>query len=212
MKNILRRIEKNHSILENNINEIISLGKEVIVNGESKYTETQINKIIEGLFIRGCSYWEHFIADEIPLLILLDPKIFYEELGLRNIKLDFDAIKSIIFFEKIRDLYDIDKASSFCKKYTKKEHDIFSSINKERKILFRLSYAVRNYLAHQSQISKKKAQDVYKQIYGNNNSIKLGKLLITQRGKHYCDLLHNYCLISILMKKTMRSLYNEKDI
>ena len=206
MKKILKRLEINHSILESNINEIIDIGKEVMVNGDNKYSNTQINKIVEGLFIRGCSYWEHFIADEIPLLILLEPTFFYEELELKNTKLDFDAIKSIIYFEKIRDLYDIDKASKFCGKYVKGQYNIFSSINKERKALFKFAYTIRNYLAHQSQLSKKKVQDVYKHIYNNKNPIKLDKLLISHRGKHYCDLLHNYCLISILMKKTLRSL------
>ena len=78
-KNIKRLILKNHSTVENNIEEIVKFGIEII---SSNFNKKQKTILIESLLLKACAIWEKFLETEIIYLVYLDPSKFCERLEL----------------------------------------------------------------------------------------------------------------------------------
>ena len=79
----------------------------------------------------------------------------------------------------------------------------FDDINPEQLEKLSFTYNLRNYLSHYSAYSKRKLHLSYKKKYNYKKFIEPGSFLIKNNGKNYETILHNFILISVVMRKKL---------
>ena len=65
-------------------------------------------------------------------------------------------------------------------------------------------YKLRNYLAHYSDFSKKKLFEEYVKTYNYKKFLEPGRFLLKNDGLHFENLIHNFSLASVTMKKHIK--------
>lgn len=198
-----KAILNNHKKLENSIEELIRYGIDIIFNKElMEFGNTEKNILIESLLLRGCAHWESFIETEIIYLINLNSENFksYMELA-SNTKLNLKLIRAILYGDRYLDFHDIAKNKSYFSKILYEKYNPFSEIKKEQVDKINITYAIRNYISHQSNFSKKKLSRIYKKHYKYMVFQEPGRFLIKENGKYFENLIHNFTLISLTIRK-----------
>lgn len=197
---------RNHTNLEKNIEALINYGLEIISDNFSKKSES-MNKnekliLIESLLLRSCAHWENFLEKEIVFLINLDSKKFKFNMGLpKNTKLNLKLITAILYGDKYKDFHDVGHYKSYFSRLLSEKCNPFRSITKEQLHKINFTYAIRNYLSHYSEFSKKKLHKAYVQNYDYKIFQEPGVFLLKEKGNYFENLLHNFILVSVKIKK-----------
>ncbi len=203
-----KNITKNHRILEESIEEIITYGLEIISSNFEKsklFGEKEKITIIEGLLLRACAIWEKFIETEIIYLVNMDKSYLLNELELpQNSVLNLKMIKAILFANSYRDFHDIERSKNFFRTFISDKYNLFDEITSDQIRKIKIVYKLRNYLAHYSEFSKKKLHKEYIKIYNYSNFMEPGRFLIKNNGEYFENLIHNFCLVSATMEKKIK--------
>lgn len=162
--------------------------------------------LIEALLLRACALWENFIENEMVLLITLDPSKLLKEFDLPlNTNINSKLIRAIIFSDHYRDFHDIDRSMGFFERVIVDKNNSFKKITNSQKQKINFTYKLRNYLAHYSEFSKTNLFRSYNQPpYNYRKFLEPGRFLLKQKGKHFEDLVHNFKMSSITMKKIFK--------
>lgn len=197
---------RNHVNLERNIEALINYGLEVISDKFSQKSKS-MNKnekmiLIESLLLRSCAHWENFLEKEIVFLINLDSKKFKFNMGLpENTKLNLKLITAILYGDKYKDFHDVEHHKSYFSRLLSEKYNPFLSITIEQLKKINFTYTVRNYLSHYSEFSKKKLHKAYAQNYNYKIFQEPGVFLLKEKGRYFENLMHNFILVSVNMKK-----------
>ena len=198
-----KAILDNHKKLENSIEEIIRYGTDIISNKNlTKFGNTEKNILIESLLLRGCAHWESFIEKEIIYLINRNSQNFKKYMELEsNTKLNLKLVRAILYSDRYLDFHDIGRNRSYFLKILNKEYNPFPEINDEQIKKINITYAIRNYISHQSTFSRKRLAQMYKNNYSYSVFQEPGRFLIKKNGKYFENLIHNFTLISFTIRK-----------
>jgi hypothetical protein len=200
----VRAILENHKLLEKNIEEIIKYGLRLMERSSTSFNVKEKTIIIEGLLLRACAYWERFLEAEVIFLIELEQSKLREYLELPSIqKLNRQLIKAILFSDSYRSFQDIEKSKGFFRSFIANNYNLFNKLTKGQIRKNQMTYKLRNYLAHYSEFAKKKLQQQYKKTYSYSRFMQPGRFLMKENGKHFEDLIHNFCLMSATMKRSL---------
>lgn len=204
-KTTIHKINSNHKLFENNIENIIRYAQDIIVDlpqYKKKLTTIEKKMLIEALLLRVCALWENFIEKEIVLLIDFDPSNLLIEFDLpQNTNVNPKLIRAIIFSDHYRDFHDIDRSVNFLDRVIVDKNNSFKKITNPQKKKIIFVYKLRNYLAHYSEFSKINLLRAYKQEpYNYKIFLKPGSFLIKQKGEHFGDLVNNFRMSSICMR------------
>lgn len=208
---LVKEIKKNHKILEDNLEEIIKYGIDIIDSKKnSKYNalnKTEKKIIIEGLLLRACAIWEKFLEAEVVLLTEMDKSKLLEEFELpKDTFLTQKVIKSMLFSNFYRNFHDIERAKGFFNTFIVKQWNLFDTIAKEQVEKINMVYKLRNYLAHYSDFAKRKLKVEYEVKYQYSKFMEPGIFLIKSKGKYFENLIHNFILVSAKMKSKIQSI------
>ena len=199
---------KHHDQFENTIESIIRYAQEIIADLPYKKEISLKEKemLLEALLLRACALWESFIEREIIISINLDPSNLLKEVDLpKKNKLNIKLIRAIIFSDHYRDFHDIERSMSFLNRVIVEKNNPFKKITNTQKEKINFTYKIRNYLAHYSEFSKMKLFRAYKKkSYNYRYFLEPGKFLLKQKGKHFEDLINNFRITSIQMKKIFK--------
>ena len=200
-------ILSNHNSLENDIEQIIKYGLEIInrISKKAKlFTIHEKGIIIEGLLLRACARWESFLEIEVVSLVNMDKSKLLDELDLpANSAVNQRVIKAILFSTSYRDFHDLQKSKGFFRRFIGDEYNLFDKISNEQINKIHMVYRLRNYLAHYSEFAKKKLGQEYKQTYEYSVFMTPGRFLMRKNGEHFENLIHNFSLISSTMKGSL---------
>lgn len=200
------KIEKRFLNFENSLNELIKLGLELISKVENiELLNKNKELLLESLLLRACALWERFIENEINNLIILDTSKFLDYFGLPpKTDVNLKLIKAIIYSDRYKDFKDLDQSIPYFSKILVDKYNYFKAITGEKKKYLSFTYKIRNYLSHYSDYAKKKLLNSYKEDYQCSNFIEPGKFLLKNKGKYFEKLIHNFVLISALMRSKMK--------
>lgn len=203
----IRSILINHNSLENDIEQIIKYGLEIIDRNSKKakvFTTYEKRIIIEGLLLRACARWESFLEIEVVSLVNMDKNKLLDELDLpTNSVVNQRVIKAILFSTSYKDFHDLERSKGFYRRFIADNYNLFDKISKEQINKSRMVYKLRNYLSHYSEFAKKKLEQEYKQTYGYSVFMTPGRFLVSKSGEHFETLVHNFSLISSTMKGSL---------
>ena len=205
----IKGIMKNHESFESNIKGFIDFGISLI----SRYSHDKITIddgkkkiLLESFLLRTCAYWENFMEKEILHLIYLDTTNFKTTYGLnQKTNLNQKIIRAIIFSDKYRDFHDIGANKKYFSRILVEKYNPFTNIPKERLNMIDIVYRIRNYLSHYSDYSKNKLMDAYEKEYSYSRFQEPCFFLLKEKGKNFKKLLHNFVLVSVQIKKKIRS-------
>jgi hypothetical protein len=208
----IKPIIKNHSRFENNIKELIQYGLEIISNNVQYIDKIKSKKekviLLEALLLRTCAHWESFIAKEIILLINMDSTNFKMHMELpENTKLNLKLIRAILYSDKYNNFHEVGHFKTYFSKLLVNEYNPFPKISNEQSKKINFTYTIRHYLSHYSEFSKKKLHKAYIEFYGYKLFQEPGVFLLKEKGKYFENLLHNFVLASVNMKKYLED-YN----
>lgn len=202
------KLNRNHTQFENTIENIIRYAQDIIADlpYKKKMSSDEKKMLIEALLLRACALWESFIEREIVLLIGLDPGKLFIEFDLPK-STDFNnkIIRAIIFSDHYRDFRDIDRSMSFLNRVIEDKNNSFKKITSTQKQKMNFTYKLRNYLAHYSEFSKIILLRAYrKEPYNYSRFLEPGVFLLKQKGTHFEDLINNFRMSSIYMRKIFK--------
>lgn len=204
----IAKLKKNHTQFEDAIEKIIRYAQDIIADlpYKKKLPIDEKKMLIEALLLRACALWEQFIENEIVLLITLDPSKLLEEFDLPLMaNINSKLVRAIIFSDHYRDFHDIDRSMVFFERVIVDKNNSFKKITTLQKKKINFTYKLRNYLAHYSEFSKTNLLRAYKQPpYNYGKFLEPGGFLLKQKGKHFEDLVHNFKMSSITIKKTFQ--------
>ncbi|MEM4261105.1 MAG: hypothetical protein QXG00_07725 [Candidatus Woesearchaeota archaeon] len=203
----MSQFKKNHHLLEKNVSDLIKNGLEIIsgnfyIKGSNdKHLQSML---LESFLLRSCSYWEYFLEKEIILLIKKKSESFknYYDLPKSTI-INVNLIRAILFGDKYKDFHDLKSLRSFFYKIIHPSVNPFESITNEQIQKLNFTYNLRNYLSHYSTYSKRKLQMSYNSKYGYTKFVEPGIFLLKNNGRYFESLLHNFVLISIVMRRKL---------
>lgn len=199
------KIFKNHTQFESTIENIIRYAQDIIADlpYKKKMPTNEKKMLIEALLLRACALWENFIEEQVVLLIDLDPSNLLKEFDLpKNTNITSKLIRAIIFSDHYRDFHDIDRSMNFFERVIVHKNNSFKKITSTQKQKINFTYKLRNYLAHYSEFSKINLFRAYKQSpYNYRIFLEPGVFLLKQKGNHFEDLVHNFKIASINMRK-----------
>lgn len=199
------KILKNHMQFENAIENIIRYAQDIIADFpyKKKMPTNEKKMLIEALLLRACALWESFIEKEVVLLVNLDSSNLLNEFDLsKNTNVDPKLIRAIIFSDHYRDFHDIDRSMSLFDRVLVDKNNSFRKITNTQKQKINFIYKLRNYLAHYSEFSKITLLRAYqKEPYNYRKFLEPGVFLLKKKGKHFEDLVNNFTMSSIHMKK-----------
>lgn len=115
-------------------------------------------------------------------------------------------IKAILFSNSYRDFHDTERSKSYYEKIISDKYNVFEFINNEQIKKVNFTYKMRNYLSHYSDFSKRKLFEGYKKEYKYKRFLEPGLFLFKGKGENFIKLIHNFKLISIVMKKELNNL------
>lgn len=200
-------ILSNHNSLENDIEQIIKYGLEIIDRNSQKaklFTIHEKGIIIEGLLLRACARWESFLEIEVVSLVSMDKNKLLDELDLpANSTVNQRVIKAILFSTSYRDFHDLERSKGFFRRFITDKYNFFDKISNEQIHMSRMVYKLRNYLAHYSEFAKKQLEQEYQKTYGYSVFMTPGRFLMRKSGEHFEKLIHNFSLISSTMKGSL---------
>lgn len=201
----IKNLKKNHLNFESNIKDLISYGLEII--GKSTFHKTEGSSkfkkiLLEALLLRTCANWENFIEKELVILIYLDSINFknYMELP-ENTKLNLKLVKAILYADKYKDYHDVSQHKKYFSNLLVDKFNPFLNIATEQLNKINFSYTIRNYLSHYSDYSKKKLHKSYMVYYEYKAFQEPGNFLLKENGKYFENLLHNFILVSVSMRR-----------
>lgn len=204
----IKKLKKNHTQFEDAIEKIIRYAQDIIADlpYKKKLLIDEKKMLIEALLLRACALWEKFIEDEIVLLITLDSSKLLKEFDLLPMaNINSKLVRAIIFSDHYRDFHDIDRSMVFFERVIVCKNNSFKKITSHQKKKINFTYKLRNYLAHYSEFSKTNLLRAYKQLpYNYGKFLEPGAFLLKQKGKHFEDLVHNFKMLSITMRKTFK--------
>lgn len=199
-----KQILKIHDDFETKIENIIQYGL-IIIQSSSATSKNEHIIISEGLLLRSCALWESFIEELVVHLISLDVNFFKKNMGLAiTDKINKRIIRAILYRDRYQDFNNISSYKGQIKKYIVEKNNSFANITTEQIKKMEFTYTMRNYLSHYSQYSKRKLLQLYKLDYHLNNFHEPGSFLRKSNGKNFEDLLHNFALTSVSMRKKMK--------
>lgn len=168
------------------------------------YDESELNSLQEAVLIRQMTAWEEFLSNIIPYCISLDtinlsnfigvdlPKIITTE----NAKAIFNGIN----YTNISNTSDL---ISLTENIISTEHNPFQQFMPPMLKYIDEAYFLRNYIAHQSHISKSKVQSFYYINYGIDKFIEPGEYLRNKRNFEIGDTTPAEMYYFILMQITV---------
>ena len=202
------KLNRNHTQFEDAIEHIIRYAQDIIADlpYKKKMSSNEKEMLIEALLLRACALWESFIEREIVFLINLDPSKLLREFDLpKGTNFDTKLIRAIIFSDHYRDFHDIDRSMSFFDRVIVDKNNSFRKIIGPQKGKINFTYKLRNYLAHYSEFSKLILCRAYQKApYNYSRFLKPGVFLIKQKRKHFEDLVNNFRMSSICMRKIFK--------
>jgi hypothetical protein len=203
-----RKILKHHNKFEKNINNILTYGLKIIndglFHGTKKMLKEEKSILLEALLLRSCALWESFVENEVVLLVELDQSKLNVDVGLsQSTKLNLKLIRALLFSDMFKNYYNIEQSKGYFKKILLNQYNLFNEITSEQRRKTNFVYKMRNYLSHYSVFSKKRLFAGYKKIYGYKNFQEPGIFLMKEKGKYFENLLHNFVIVSITMKKKL---------
>ena len=190
----------NHLFLENNVNDLIKNGLEII--SDNFHIKNQKDKklkelLLESFLLRSCAYWENFLEKEIIFLVQINSDSFKKYYDLQqNVSINNNIIRAILIGDRYRDWHDIQSLKNYFQKIIIPSINPFEDISHERLEILQFTYTLRNYLSHFSEYSKKKLFSIYNKKYNYKRFIEPGSFLLNENGKHFEALLLNFVLIS----------------
>lgn len=201
MKKKFKNVENIHLQFEGNITNLIKYGNEITFDAKLIAEEKQL--LIESLILRSCAYWEKFLDSEIVEVINLDYSILLESRGLpANTKLNKKLIKAILFSNAYIDFHHSNNIVAFFNENASPIVNPFQSFPKKSLSKIDFTYKIRNYLSHYSDFSKKKLfSELKKRGLINKRFVEPGVLLLKNKGDVFNQLVNNFRLCSIKMKK-----------
>ncbi|HHT9125615.1 MAG TPA: hypothetical protein ACFYD6_07325 [Candidatus Brocadiia bacterium] len=206
-------IINNHKKFENNIEEILQYGAEIILDLSSKgrIPEKEKGLLLESLILRVCALWEKFLEEELILAVKLDCSMLKEKMNLpKRINLDNSVIRAILFSDNYRDFHELDKVNGLFKKYTVEQYNPFvKKISSKQKDSIQFVYKIRNYLSHYSGFAKRVLSKEYERKYKLNRFQEPGKFLIANNGKRFKELISDFKYVSIIMRQIFKG---NKDV
>lgn len=143
-----------------------------------------------------------FLEKELVILINLDSNNFktYMELP-ENTKLNLKLIRAILYADKYKDIHDINHYKNYFSKLLVDEFNPFLNISLEQLNKINFTYTIRNYLSHYSEYSKKKLHKAYVNFHDYKLFQEPGIFLLKENGKYFENLLHNFILVSVSMRR-----------
>ena len=158
--------------------------------------------LLEALLLRSCALWQSFIESEIVVLALRDPSNLKIEMGLEeNTKLNLKLVRALLFSDKYKRYYDLERAKGEIKRILSKKYDFYDTIQNDSIKTLSFVYKMRNYLSHLSTFSMKRLLEAYTKTYKYQSFLTPGLFLMKQKGKNFESLVHNFKIISISMRK-----------
>lgn len=207
----IKNLNKNHRNFESNIKDLIRYGLELVSKSTFHKTEgsSKFKKILlEALLLRTCAHWENFIEKELVILSYLDSTNFKKHMELpENTKLNLKLIRAILYADNYKDYHDIAQHKKYFSKLLVDKFNPFLNITTEQLNKINFSYTIRNYLSHYSDYSKKKLCKSYIDYYDYKIFQEPGNFLLKESGKYFENLLHNFILVSVRMRRYL----GEKD-
>lgn len=202
-----KSILKNHTELEESIENIIRYVQEIIADLPYKEKKTAKEKrmLLEALLIRACALWERFVEKELILSVCLDTNKLIKEIGLpERTKLNTKLIKAILFSDHYRDFHNVERSIGFFKKIIEDTYNPFTSLTRTQKQKLDFNYKMRNYLSHYSDFSKRKLYNDYNRLYDYKKFMEPGNFLLKNNGKHFEGLINNFKLMSVHMRQKFK--------
>lgn len=197
---VKKELEINHKFLEDNVNDLIKNGLEII--SDNFHIMNQKDKklkelLLESFLLRSCAYWENFLEKEIILLVQLNSDSFKKYYDLhKNVFINNNIIRAILIGDKYRDWHDIQLLKNYFQRIIDPSDNPFEELSNERLEILQFTYTLRNYLSHYSTYSKKKLFSIYNKKYKYKRFIEPGSFLLNDYGKNFEALLLNFVLIS----------------
>jgi len=202
-------IFENHEKFENNIQNIIKYGLEIVDNKLPYKLEKKSNEeksmLLEALVLRSCSLWASFVENEVILLANLDSSKLKNEMGLpQKTKLNLKLIRALLFSDSYRSYYNVEHSKSEFKKIFAEEYNLFNEIQNEQIKNISFVFKIRNYLSHYSAFSRKQLFIAYQKVFNYKRFLEPGQFLMKQEGKSFEKLIHNFKMVSIVMKNKLK--------
>jgi len=199
----------NHEQFESKIEDIIKYGLELIndrLPGKmDKKSKEEKSMLLEALLLRSCAVWESFVENEIVLLVSLEPANLNKEMGLpEHSKQSVKLVRALLFCGRYRDYWNMEQSKSTFRRVITDKYNLFSKIKTEQINKLNFIYKMRNYLSHYSGFSRKELLKAYDKTYKREKFLQPGYFLMKEKGKYFENLIHNFKLISISMRQTLR--------
>jgi hypothetical protein len=141
-------------------------------------------EIVEASMLRICALWESFVEEELVDCLNLDCSKYSEYLGLKlKNNMPRNVCAAVLLSDRYRDFKSVGDIKGFAKKILCEDNNPFALIEDVNVHSIDDLYKIRNFLSHESRMSKRALLKMYQESYHLNNFVRPGHFLLSHNAR-----------------------------